>query len=69
MVVKLVFNKKSLPENCPEGLYFDMNSLSLLEIVVHSTNPFGETKIAIATSANPTEPMIPTGKGPSSVLG
>jgi hypothetical protein len=38
-------------------------------LMAYSANPFGEKKIAIATRANPREPIIPTGKGPSSGLG
>ncbi len=38
-------------------------------LAAYSFNALGEKKIANATRANPKEPMIPTGKGPSSVFG
>ena len=42
---------------------------SVLALAAYFFNAFGETKIAIATRANPREPIIPTGKGPNSGFG
>ena len=59
---------KSLPGYFQKALGMHMDKMFMKKIG-YASNAFGEKNIASATRANPSEPMIPTGKGPSNILG